>query len=253
MKHRINILLFAIALTLLSLFFADSPYYYGLVALIAAVFLFVLSLGVLLIRFNYFLVATNRMPGTHCLLTFDDGPDPDLTPKILDILAKHEIKAFFFVIGQKAEAHPAICQRILQEGHGLGNHSYSHHPFMSLFSKKRLHAELTKSQEVFRTLFGKKAMWFRPPIGYTNPNYASVLRKMGLRTMGWTLRSYDSVLSTPEKLHRRLITRIRPGQIVLLHDNLAVSTKVLDGFISEAKTNGIFFATETEIQQLLHA
>lgn len=253
MKHRINILIFAIVLTVLSLFYADSPYYFKLVVIVIAVFLTVLSLGVLLIRFNYFLVATNRMPSRHCLLTFDDGPDPDLTPKILDILAKHDTKAFFFVIGQKAEAHPEICQRILLEGHVLGNHSYSHHPFMSLFSKKRLQAELTKSQEVFSRIVGKRAMWFRPPIGYTNPNYASVLRKMGLRTMGWTLRSYDSILPTREKLHRRLISRIRPGQIVLLHDNLPVSAEVLDGFISKAKSNGIFFATETEIQQLTHA
>ncbi len=203
-------------------------------------------------RFNYFLYASIKSKNDECILTFDDGPDPELTPIILDILEREKIKAVFFVIGQKAEKHPEIVTRIEEEGHLIGNHSYSHNNFMSLYSKSRLRIEIKKAQETIETITHKKTTLFRPPIGYTNPNYAKVLKEAKLHCVGWSLRSYDSIIKDPIKLANRLVKKVKPGSIILLHDNLSVTAGTLEQFIQRAKENGIKFASTENINELIH-
>lgn len=253
MKHRINTLGFALSLTLICLFLRETWLFIPLLVLVSIIFITALSLGVLFMQFNYFLKSTTRLKDNKCLLTFDDGPDPDNTPKILDILAKHNIKAVFFLIGEKVEQHPELTKRIKNEGHLLGNHSHTHNNFMSMFSKAKLREEIDKTQQSIRTVTDSEVQYFRPPIGYTNPKYAVVLRERKLKCVGWTLRSYDSVFTDPLKLEQRLLTKIKPGNIVLLHDNLEVTAAALDSFISKAKTNGIIFASSSEINTIIDA
>ena len=186
-------------------------------------------------------------------MTFDDGPDPEKTPKVLDILAKNDIKAVFFMVGNRAEQHPELVKRVVNEGHIIGNHSYAHNNFMSLFSKKNLKADIAQSQAVLEKLSGRKIPFFRPPIGYTNPSYAKVLQEMQLTNVGWTVRSYDSVYKEPKKLIERLMAKIAPGSIVLLHDNLNVTVDALSSFIDQASANGIKFANGETIKTIQHA
>ncbi|MDX2361712.1 MAG: polysaccharide deacetylase family protein [Crocinitomicaceae bacterium] len=253
MKHRVNILLYALSVTLICLFLRDNDYFVLMLIGVTFIFFVALSLGVLFMQYNYFLKSTTELSSDKCLLTFDDGPHPTNTIKILDILAKHEVKALFFVIGEKAEQHPEIIKRIVIEGHLIGNHSYNHNNFMSMYSKSRLRKELTKAQEALWKISGQQVQFFRPPIGYTNPNYASILKEMKLKCIGWTVRSYDTVHKESSKLNERLVSMTKPGNIVLLHDNLDVSANALDTYITSAKSNGILFASSDNIKTIFDA
>ncbi len=253
MKHRLNTLILALNLTLICVFLRESPYFILFLLLAVLLFAVVMSIGVLFMQFNYFLPARTRLQSDLCLISFDDGPDPELTPRILDVLKANDIRALFFVIGTKAEAHPEIVRRIVDEGHLIGNHSYSHPIFMSLYTRNQLREEIDKAQQTLEKIIGYQPQLFRPPIGYTNPRYATVLREKGLHCVGWTLRSYDSVAKEPQKLVARLSSKIRPGMIVLLHDNLPVTADALEVFISESRKNGIKFASPANIKTILNA
>lgn len=246
-KHTINIILL-IALTGLSVFFFwGQPYLGILLAVIFIVYLLILSFGILFLKFQYFLPAVNRLSDKRILLTFDDGPDPLTTPRILDTLRDHHLTAIFFVIGEKAEKHPELLQRIAAEGHVIGNHTYHHSNFFSLQLQSTVESELRRCDETVKGIAGVDTLYFRPPIGYTNPRIARVVRKLGKQTVGWRLRSYDSVLKEPGKLLERLNTHVRPGDIVLLHDNLPQTAEVLGQFITQARQNGIIFADSKDI------
>ncbi len=191
------------------------------------------------------------MKNRKVLLTFDDGPDPVITPKILSLLTEYQLTAIFFVIGKKAEQHPEVIQQIINDGHLLGNHTYHHSNFFSLQRQSLVGEDLQKCDAVIAQLTGQSPVFFRPPIGYTNPRIARVVRKMNKRTMGWRLRSYDSILKTPAKLLHRLTRSVRPGDIILLHDNLPQSAEVLAEFIQQSQKNGIIFASQEDIQVLI--
>ena len=253
MKHKINVLFLAVSVGLICLFFFETPYFMPLLLIVGLLFFIIMSFGVLFMKFNYFLYSVNRIQNDFVLLTFDDGPDPEKTPKVLDILAKYNIKAIFFMIGNKAEQQPEMVKRVVAEGHLIGNHSYAHNNFMSLFSKKNLKSDIEKNQTVLEKLTGIKTPFFRPPIGYTNPTYAKVLKEMHLTNVGWTLRSYDSVYKNPNRLMERLLSKIASGNIVLLHDNLQVTADALDDFIVQAMSNGIKFANGETIKTIQHA
>lgn len=251
MKHRINILVFSVAIVATCLFLSEHTYFYTILIVLGLTFFLILSAGVLFMKFNYFLQNVTRLKSDLVLLTFDDGPHPEFTPKILDILDRHKVKAIFFVVGSKLSANPDITQRIIEDGHIIGNHSQDHNPLMSMFSKARLLKEITSAQETIAESIKVKPSIFRPPIGYTNPNYAAVLKSLNMKCIGWTLRSYDSVYKTPNKLIKRLVNNSKPGNIVLLHDNLKVTASSLDTFIAQAKSNGIIFASSENIKNIL--
>lgn len=253
MKHRFNILLFAINIVWISFILKD--HYSFIWALFGAglLFMLILGIGVIDMRFNYFLPALTKLNSEYCLITFDDGPEEELTPAILDILKKYNVAALFFVIGKKAEKHPTLINRLLSEGHLVGNHSFDHHPFMSLFPLTKVREDIGKAQEVLEKITGRKTHLFRPPIGYTNPRFARVLAEKSLLCVGWTVRSYDSVKKTKTQLTQRLVRKIRPGSIVLMHDNLKVSAEALEDFIVESRKNGIKFASSANIKEIIHA
>lgn len=253
MKHRLNTLILAINITWICLFLKESPYFIHLLVASGLLYFIVLSIGVLFMQFNYFLPSMTKLNSDLCLLTFDDGPDPEITPEILNILKRHDVAALFFVIGKKAEDYPELVLRIQNEGHLLGNHSYDHNIFMSMYTRKSLREDIGKAQESIEQITGKRTHYFRPPIGYTNPRYAKVLSEKSLLCVGWTLRSYDSVFKQPKKLAQRLIKGIRPGTIVLLHDNLKVSQDALEDFLRESRKNGIKFASSANIKAVIHA
>jgi peptidoglycan/xylan/chitin deacetylase (PgdA/CDA1 family) len=168
---------------------------------------------------GFFLTVVSRGRGNRrqVALTFDDGPDPELTPRLLGLLARHRLPATFFVAGAKAEAHPDVIREILQQGHTLGNHSYRHDPLLMLRSRERLVDEICRAQEALAR-FGIRPLAFRPPVGITNPRLGGVLTALGMDCVTFSCRAGDFGNRLIGGLARRIFAKVHPGAIVLLHD-----------------------------------
>jgi peptidoglycan/xylan/chitin deacetylase (PgdA/CDA1 family) len=177
--------------------------------------------GVLSIRLRMFVDALVRGPSAArgVALTFDDGPDPETTPMVLDALDKASAKATFFVIAKKAEAHPEVLREILRRGHEVGLHSYAHDRLFSLRSEARVRADLERGAEVLEELTGQRPLFFRPPIGHTNPIIARVADALDLVTVGWSVSARDGLANAvPRSIVNRVRRGLADGAIVLMHD-----------------------------------
>jgi peptidoglycan/xylan/chitin deacetylase (PgdA/CDA1 family) len=177
--------------------------------------------GVFALRLRMFINAVTRGPnGTRgWALTFDDGPDPVTTPRVLDALDAAGAKATFFVIVRKAEAHPELVKEILARGHSLGLHSYAHDRLFALRSEERVREDLERGMEVLEAITGKPPVLFRPPIGHTNPIIARVVEDLALVTVGWSVSARDGTAgANVDRVVARVSARLRDGAIVLMHD-----------------------------------
>lgn len=174
-------------------------------------------------------------------LTFDDGPDPEQTPKVLDVLKAHRAKAVFFCIGEKVEAHPEIVRRILAEGHAVGNHSHTHTSRFPLLRRQAMLADVEACSAALEKVSDRKVTLFRPPFGVTNPTVAAVVRRLGLRPVGWTIRTYDTRNSDPDTVLKHIEGKLKPGAIILLHDRLPGSDRLLHEILTYLKTTGYTF------------
>ncbi len=161
------------------------------------------------------------------ILTFDDGPTL-YTNNILDILFKYNVKATFFCIGNQIEKHPDIFKRIIDEGHLVGNHSFSHNQTFGFWSSLNILEDITKNDSVIKDFLNKRPLFFRPPFGVTNPNIAKAIFKSGHNVIGWNIRSLDTVIEDESKIFNRIIDKIKPGAIVLLHDTSLKTANVLE-------------------------
>ncbi len=161
-------------------------------------------------------------------LTFDDGVDEVWTPRVLDVLRSHGVQAVFFLIGERARQHPDLVRRMVHEGHLLGNHSYGHKGYFPLLSRRRMEEELRRTDKVLSEIAGCPVRWFRPPFGVTNPTVAGVVTKFGYRTVGWNIRSLDTMGRSLEWVVRRIERRLKPGSVILLHDDRPHSDRLLE-------------------------
>lgn len=170
-------------------------------------------------RLSFFLPVLTRSRSStgQISITFDDGPDPELTGPLLDLLARYRIKACFFVVGQKAEQHPELIRRMVAEGHDIGNHSMRHDSLLMLKPGAILRKEIADCQTVLLQQ-GIKSFAFRPPVGITNPKLFSILLMLGLYCVGFSCRPRDFGNRRIKRLSRKVLTQIRAGDILLLHD-----------------------------------
>lgn len=167
-------------------------------------------------------------------LTFDDGPDEIMTPKVLDVLKKYNIKATFFIIGKKAERNPDIISRIVNEGHIIGCHSWSHECNFPLQSSTAIYNEICRCEELIFSLTGKTLNLFRPPFGVTNPLVAGAVKAKGYIPIGWSVRSYDTAEEqSREKVYDRVIRQLHNGAIILLHDRCAKADELVQLLIAD--------------------
>jgi peptidoglycan-N-acetylglucosamine deacetylase len=150
-------------------------------------------------------------------ITFDDGPDPYTTEPLLALLARHRVKATFFVVGKKAAAHPGLIQDILEKGHLLGNHSYRHDNLLMLRSREQLFREISTAQEVLAR-FHIRALAFRPPVGITNPKLGGVLKELGMIAVNFTCRGLDAGNRRVKGLSKRILRHLENDHIIALHD-----------------------------------
>jgi peptidoglycan/xylan/chitin deacetylase (PgdA/CDA1 family) len=177
--------------------------------------------GVFGLRFRMFVDAVTRGPSgaRGWALTFDDGPDPVTTPRVLDALDAAGAKATFFVIVRKAEAHPALVKEILARGHSIGLHSYGHDRLFALRSERRVREDLERGMAVLEEITGEAAVLFRPPIGHTNPIIARVAEDLGLVTVGWSVSARDGTArANVDRVVARVSAELKDGAIVLMHD-----------------------------------
>lgn len=183
-------------------------------------------------------------------LSFDDGPHPEYTPEVLEILKKHNIKAGFFLVGEMIKKEPGLAGRINADDHIIGNHSYTHTKKFTIRKTKAVIDELKQNEELIKEITGKKTGFFRPPFGVTNPNIAYAARFLKYKVIGWSIRSLDTMGKPDEKIIKRVVTRFKPGSLILLHDTHEGIGNILEGIIGEAKKHGYTFVRPDELLNL---
>jgi peptidoglycan/xylan/chitin deacetylase (PgdA/CDA1 family) len=165
-------------------------------------------------------------------LTFDDGPDPQTTPELLRLLKKHRVTATFFVNGCKAGLYPQLINEILSHGHCVANHSFNHDVFMALRRKQTIMRDIEAVQEVL-SQHGIAPSAFRPPAGITSPRFRSVLQTKGMFTVNFSCRARDGGNRWVRHLSQKILRRVRPDDIVLLHDIPPRSASLLFFWVEE--------------------
>ena len=183
-----------------------------------------------------------RLPGREkrLALSFDDGPHPDFTPAILDVLREHQVKATFFLLGKNIEQEPELLARLAAEGHELASHGYSHRKLHRL-GRQELEQELAKTEALLGRSSGRRPA-FRPPHGRKSPLLEWLLRQRGVPLVHWNLSPKDWKTIPPDLVLERMLRFARPGAIILLHDS-ANALAVLPRFIPAMKERGYGFVT----------
>lgn len=157
-------------------------------------------------------------------LTIDDGPDPEVTPRVLDLLDAAGAKASFFCIGHRARQHPGLCREIVARGHRVENHGDSHSKVFSLFGPGRMARDIAAAQATLADITGQAPRFFRATAGLRNPFLDPVLHHLDLRLAAWTRRPYDTRIGDAGQVYQRLTRQLAAGDILLMHDGHAAHT-----------------------------
>ena len=200
------------------------------------IYMIFLSWAVFQIERNFYLTSINFNDSSSGIsITFDDGPNDENTPKVLEVLKKHKVKATFFCIGKNIKNNPELVKRIFDEGHVLANHSYSHEKWIDFNRKDAWLNEMKLTNDLIHSIAGKTPTFFRPPYGVTTPHLRKALLDSKMHSIGWNVRSLDTLNNNVSEIIDRCMKQLRKGSIVLFHDNLSWSAEVLDKFLIEAK------------------
>ena len=184
-------------------------------------------------------------------LTFDAGYENGYTAKILDVLKKHDVKAAFFLVGNYIETSPELVKRMAAEGHTVGNHTYTHPDMSAISTKEAFEKELTELEDKYREVTGKKMKkYYRPPQGKYSESNLKMASDMGYKTVFWSLAYvdwYESDQPTKEEAFSKLIPRVHPGAIVLLHSTSKTNSEILDELLTEWEEMGYSFGTVKDL------
>jgi peptidoglycan/xylan/chitin deacetylase (PgdA/CDA1 family) len=154
-------------------------------------------------------------------ITIDDGPDPEVTPRVLSVLGAYGARASFFCVGERVERHPELAREIVRLGHTIENHSQHHRHVFSLMGPRGMEREIIEAQECIARITGQSPRFFRAPAGLRNPFLDPVLCRLSLRLATWTHRGFDTVTGDSERVYGRLSRGLQAGDILLLHDGHA--------------------------------
>lgn len=193
-----------------------------------------------------------RLPGDGLVasITFDDGPNPDATPLILDTLRDEGVHATFFVLGRHADKWPHLVRRMVDEGHQLGNHGYWHRK-LHRRTPGYVRDDLTRGTDAIERASGVRPRHFRAPHGFRNPWVTPIARSLGQRTVGWSLGVWDSARPGADEIVSRTLRGMRAGSILLLHDgdgydehgDRMQTAAALPGIIGGLRERGFHFDT----------
>lgn len=212
-------------------------------AVLAANHLLLLA-GVFLVRARLLGPNLNRLPpgaiahGQICL-TFDDGPHPQITRRVLELLERHRAQASFFCVGEKAEAYPEIVREIARRGHSVENHSHRHSNAFALYGIALLRREVETAQAALTSITGRAPQFFRAPMGLRSPLLGFVLLRVGLRYVSWTRRGFDTMSRDPARVLARLTSSLAAGDVLLLHDSTPASLAVLAPLLEHIAARGL--------------
>lgn len=174
-------------------------------------------------------------------LTFDDGIlEPEQTQQILEILEHYQVQATFFCIGKNIQTkeQQAVLKQLHKAGHWIGNHSFSHANLFDFYSSQRVVEEIKATDALIYSLIGEQPLFFRPPYGITTPNIAKALKQLPHQTIGWSLRSLDTVIKKEQALLQRLKKQLHAGAIILMHDHVKSLPTVLPLFLDYLLSEG---------------
>lgn len=200
-----------------------------------------------------------NVPEKVVALTFDDGPSPVWTPKILDALKKADIRATFFMLGEHVARYPEVARRVAEEGHEIENHTYNHHVLL-YYNMDELEAEIKDTAEVIKRITGKDTKYFRPPKALLTAEERGKLKDLGYRVVLWTLNSKDWVTFDDKHITKYLVRHARPGDIILFHDsggvfsteggNRTETVRAIDRLSRKLRDKGYRFVTVDELLQM---
>jgi len=189
-------------------------------------------------------------------LTYDDGPNDPHTLRLLEVLARHDVKATFFLIGRFVAEKPEIAREVARAGHAIGNHTFNH-PNLIFCSATRVHNELEQCRKILRNTVGEHSGLWRPPFGARLPHVLGVSRTLGLEPVMWTVSSNDWKIRSAEAIEQRMAQRIRGGDVILMHDGSHVrmgadrarTVEATDRLIRRCKDQGYEFVTVTAMMK----
>jgi len=199
-----------------------------------AIFILICLIAPFFPKFSFFLpIITSGISEKQAVaLTFDDGPDPQTTLLLLNLLSRYNVKATFFVTGEKTDKYPELINKILTSGHSIGNHSYSHDPFIMLKSVHRLREEIEKTQKSLQKQ-GITPLVFRPPVGITNPKLYKILDMKELSCVNFNRRAKDRGNKRVNHLSEIILKHVKANDIILLHDKAPKKDSELNTWIME--------------------
>lgn len=166
-------------------------------------------------------------------ITIDDGPDPEITPRVLDLLDAHQARASFFCIGERVVRHPSLARAIVARGHGIENHTHRHPLNFSLLGPRGIAREVRAAQEAIADATGRAPRFFRAPAGLRNLFLEPVLARSHLSLVSWTRRGFDTVNTSPERVLGKLTRNLAGRDILLLHDGHAARTAAGSAIVLE--------------------
>src|SRR5216110_1194336 len=185
--------------------------------------------------------------GPYIAITFDDGPSATLTPKLLDLLAAHHIKATFFVIGENVAEHPQIVARAAREGHEIANHSWSH-PNFGKMSQESVRSQLQRTDDAIKNATGKRPTLLRPPYGsITEREKHWIHDEFGYQIILWDVDPYDWRRPGPAVVRNRILKETQPGSIVLSHDIHPGTIEAMPSTFDALEAKGFKFVTVSEL------
>ncbi|MBM1105515.1 polysaccharide deacetylase family protein [Aurantibacter crassamenti] len=249
-RKYINLFFIALLVTLIGLNFVTAIPWISYPVILILWFLLTLC-GSFFIRWNYHLTSLSENKNvieSQISLTFDDGPNPEFTPKILELLEQYNAKATFFLIGKHAEKHPNIVQNILRQGHSIGNHTYSHTNDFGFFRTNKVINELRTTNTIVEKISGYKMRLYRPAFGVTNPSIQEAVTKLNVSSIGWSVRSLDTTNRSEEVILKRITAKVTKGDIILLHDTSTKTVDVLERLLLFLQVNNL---KSVPVEQLL--
>lgn len=226
----VNIItIIALLVFLLTSFFYNLSLWF--LILLSIVWFLTTLAGSFFIKWNYHfksLHSNKAIKENQIAITFDDGPHPEFTPKVLQLLKKHNAKATFFCVGKHIEAYPKVFNDIIKQGHTVGNHTYSHTNNFGFLKTKKVIEELQKTNAIAKNSIGLTMSLYRPAFGVTNPRIKKAIQSTKLKPIGWSIRSLDTTFRTPDKIFNRTTKNLSKGDVILLHDTSLKSIMVLE-------------------------
>jgi peptidoglycan-N-acetylglucosamine deacetylase len=234
-----NIIFFVLLIALYSIDTTYSISGWWYVALVVP-FIAIHTLGSIILSMQFFIpVRSQGKPQQAIAITFDDGPIAGMTENILSILKEHNVKASFFCIGHRVAREPSLAKRLHDEGHLVGNHTYWHKATFDLQSGNTIAKELEDTDKAIIKAVGVKPKFFRPPYGVTNPMVATGIKRGNYIVIGWSVRSFDTVIKDRARLFNRVTRSLKGGDIVLFHDYSESTHGILSDFLKHVAKLGL--------------